>query len=354
MKQSISPLELALLLANFIFTAALITLPQILSQISKQSTWLLPLILYPIILFIFYLALRKIKSYRAILSSDQSSFTYKVLQVLTAIFLVLLYVRDLRALIDFIKAYYLPNTPIEILAIVLSLTLIYVGSSGLEVIARITVIQLITLGAIIVLLPLMLLNEIELANLLPIISPDTIPSLSKSSFLLFPWLGEAFILLLLLGNVSQEERTFKSIMIGVSFGLLLFSILIFLIISVLGAYVAGLATYPNILMIQEIHLTDFLDRLDMVIVIIWAPCLLSRLALLLYCIHRTFINLKVTKTTLLFTPIGLFLGILTVVLFKNNTAHLEFSFFSLPMIAIVIEVLLIGLFLILKFQRRHV
>jgi spore germination protein len=352
MKQIISPLQFAFVLSNFLFTATLITLPQVLTQISKQYTWLVPIVVFPVILLIFYMVIRKSESFGDILSPNQLTITHKLFTIILLIFLFFIYIRDLRAFIDFIRSYYLPETPVDILIITLTLTLIYVGSSGLETIARITVIQTVILGTIIILLPLLLLNEIDVKNLSPIITTGTITNLAKSSYILFPWMGEAFLFLFLLGNISMEKKAMKAITIGLSLGMFFFSVLLLLIIAVLGEFIASLATYPNIFMIQEIHLTDFLDRLDMVIVIIWAPCLFCRIALILYCINRALSNLRIVQTNLLFTPIGLLLGILTILLFNKNTDHLKFSFFTWGSLGTILEILILALFLVLKFKTK--
>jgi spore germination protein len=352
MKQIISPMQLAFLISNFMFTAALITLPQVLTQISKQYTWLVPIIVYPVILLLFYLAMGKSQNFRHILSTDRLTITHKIFNILLLIFLILIYIRDLRAFIDFIKSYYLPETPIDVLTIVLSLTLVYVASSGLETIARITVIQTVVLGAIVLLLPILLLNEIDLRNLTPIVTTGTVTNMAKSSYLLFPWMGEALLFLFLLGNISMENKSKRAITIGISLGMLFFTILLLLNLAVLGEFIASLATYPNIFMIQEIHLTDFLDRLDMVIVILWAPCLFCRVALVLYCIHKALSNLRIVQTNLIIAPIGLLLGILAILLFKKNTDHMQFSFFTWGTLGIALEIMILGVFLILKFKRR--
>jgi hypothetical protein len=54
MKQKISDFQLALLVANVIFAGPVISLPQIILQQGDQNAWLVPIIIYPILIsFIF-------------------------------------------------------------------------------------------------------------------------------------------------------------------------------------------------------------------------------------------------------------------------------------------------------------
>ncbi len=346
MKYKISIFQFAMIIGNFLITASLITLPQILTQISEQNAWLIPLVTYPVFLLLV-LAFAK-KTY----TIDRQSKSYKLFKSTVGILLVTIYIRDLRAFIDYISSYLLPTTPTEVIAIVLSLTLLYICLSGIEVIARITEIQFIILAVLILSLPLMLLNEIDLSNIYPIMGLDEVKDLGKSSFFFFPWMGEAVIALYIVSYVTYEKGLRRAVLLGISLGFFLLFILITTSIAVLGDNTVARATYPNIIMIQQINITDFLDRLDLIIVTLWMPTLLSKLALTLYGIHKTLFHLKGEGANLLMTPLSLLLAVLAVVLFKSNTLHLEFTYFTWTVIGIALELFIILLYIILRVKAR--
>ncbi|WP_121660868.1 GerAB/ArcD/ProY family transporter [Metabacillus litoralis] len=349
MKHNISVFQFALIIANTIITASLITLPQIMTQLSEQNTWLVPLITYPLVLFILLLCFKgEIHS----IHEDPKSRLNKLFTIILGIFLLTTYLRDLRAFIDYISFYLLPNTPIEVISIVLSITLLYISASGLEVIARITVIQFVVLAVLILALPMLTVNEIDITNVVPIINKDGMFNMMKASFIFFPWMGEAFIAFYLVRFIGKKKDLNKGILLGVSLGFLLFFVLIITDIAVLGEQIVSDATYPNIIMIQEINITDFLDRIDLIIVIIWMPTLLSKLALTLYCIHKALFQLKGKNSTELLPPLSLFLGILAIILFESNIQHLEYSFYTWTTIGIILEMVILIFFVVLKVKKH--
>ncbi|WP_246939399.1 GerAB/ArcD/ProY family transporter [Bacillus pinisoli] len=352
-KETISPLQIAMILANLLLTASLITLPQILTQIAGQNAWLTPLLVFPVIILMILFGLGKGTLFLQTLDRKDDIWSKGFYSVLL-IFLVLLYIRDLRAFVDFISSSLLPKTPIEVIAILLTLTCLYISIGGLEVIARITVIQFIVFIVIVIFAPLLLLNEIDLKNLTPIVRPGVLSDLGKSSVFMLPWMGEVVVLFLLLTSISGKDKAKvkKAAMYGTGLGFFLITLLIALDIAVLGSGIVSKATYPNFIMIQEINITDFLDRLDLVIVTVWMPCFISKITLTLYCIFRILVRLKVTKTNLLFAPVSLLLGILSIILFESNAEHLKFSFYSFTIIGLVLEVLIVGLFFFMRTKKQ--
>lgn len=349
----ISPSQLSFMIANFILTGTLVTLAQVMTQVSQQYTWLVPVLVYMLMLGLILLLFRKSNHSSPSNNLKGISFTSKILNISIGLLLVGIYIRDLRAFIDYLRSYILPETPIEILSILVTLTLLYIAAAGLQAIARVTVIQFITLTAMILSLPILLLNEIEFPNLVPILTPGTFSNLSKSTFLMFPWIGEIFIFFLVLENITYKKHIKIAFIKGVSHGSLLLFVLIFLNISVLGAGIVENITYPNILTIQQINVTDFLDRLDLAIVIVWMPCMLSKMALSLYCIQRITNNLKLFQTNLHLTPVGLLLGILVVVLFENNIAHLRYAYLSWTTIGFALEMMIFFFFLLQQTNRKR-
>jgi spore germination protein len=254
--------------------------------------------------------------------------------------------------VDFISATLLPTTPLEVITIMLTLTLLYISLSGLEVIARITVIQFVVFATIVLSSPLLLLNEIDLTNFAPLFRPGVVSTLTESSFFMFPWVGEVVIVFLLLSNLSTNKKVLKSTIFGTSLGFFLLLLLLIMDIAVLGSDIVSRTTYPNFIMIQEINLTDFLDRLDLVIVTVWMPCLIAKISLTAYCINQLLFKLKVAKTNAPFVPIILLFGVLSIILFGSNTDHLKFSYYTWTYIGTFLELLILGLYVAIRRKRK--
>lgn len=352
MIQKISNLQLSLLVANFVFSSAVISLPQVIVQISGQNGWLVPIIIFPVLILLIYMVFgrkKNIEKLHHLFSIEKKgSVLDKVFIVFFFITVLLVFVRDLRGVVDFVASVLLPTTPIDMITILSVLVILYIAMAGLEVVTRINSLNFGLLMITILILPLLLLNEIDINNLQPVPSLRTAAAVSKSLFLSFASMGEIFLFLIVISCVKPIESARKSVLFGTSLSVLLFFIILFLEISVLGVKVVREATYPSFIMIQQINLTDFLDRLDPIIVVLWLPTIFTKIAFLLYAMDHCVRFLFKADTTKYIFPGALSLGYLSILLFKNNMDYLHFSFFTWASLGMGLELIVIALFVLVR------
>lgn len=325
---------------------------QILTQITRHTSWQVPFVILPVILGILFIGMGKKGSLVNVMPSANKSKLSMSFSVILSIFLMTVFIRDVRTFVHYISSNLLPTTPIEILTLTLIIALVYISAAGLEVIGRITAIQFLVFAAIIMTIPFALLNEITISNLLPIFELKEVLDLGKSSFILLPWMGEAIIVFYLFSNIEDTKGLRKATYWGTALGFFLYFVLLIFNILVLGEKIVSQSTFPNITMIQQINITDFLDRLDLVIVLVWMPCLISKLALVLYCIQKTVANIRSHESINIALPLGLLLGVLSVILFKSTMEFFEFTFFTWTLIGLLLELSLLGLFIISRKRKR--
>ncbi|KAA0549923.1 GerAB/ArcD/ProY family transporter [Bacillus sp. BGMRC 2118] len=352
MKTKISPFQLAIIIANFVLTGSLMVTGQIITQITEHTTWQVPFVILPVLLGLLFIGMGRKGNLVDVIPSASKSKLSMIFSILMAILLMSVFIRDVRTFVHYISSNLLPTTPLEITTIILVITLVYISAAGLEVIGRVTVIQFVVLSVIILTLPLTLINELKMSNLLPIFEIKEAMKLGKSSFILLPWMGEAFIVFYLFSNIEHIEGLRKATYFGTALGILLYFVLLILNILVLGEKIVRLSTFPNITMIQQINITDFLDRLDLVIVIVWMPCLVAKLALTLFLIQKAVANVRSFESVNLILPLGLLLGVLSIVLFKSTVVFFEFTFFSWTLIGIFFEMTLLAIFLFMRKKKQ--
>ncbi|GIN60991.1 hypothetical protein J27TS8_09840 [Robertmurraya siralis] len=354
-QEQLSPFQLTCLIGNFIFTGVIISVPQILMEISKQNTWIVIMFTYVLTTTVIYIICRKpakLEKLKSIFYFDKRPWFKNVFISVLFMYLLFIYIRDFRIFNSFIDGILLPDTPFDIIALLTTLTLIYISLTGIEVIARVTVIHFITISIVVILLPFFLLNEIQLANLLPFGGLHSGAEILKSTYIFFPWMTEAIVIVFLFVFLHPISHLKKAGIIGISCGFILLFILIFLNITVLGVAIASEATYPNIKLIQQINLTDFLDRLDLVIEVVWIPTMLCKLSLLLFTLNRLFNTFRRKDSDFDIVPLALLLS-LTIRLFKNNIDAIEYSFFTWPTKGLLLELIIVTLFLMLKRGKSH-
>ncbi|WP_042463996.1 GerAB/ArcD/ProY family transporter [Neobacillus dielmonensis] len=356
MKQKISNLQVMFLVANFIVSATVISLPQITVHIGGQSAWIVPLMILPILILIVYLLFGKKKHAESLrelfMVEKHSSFWEKGFLFFFLLFLLLTFIRDLRAMIDFVASVLLPSTPISVIMILTVLGITYVAMAGLEVTARINAIYFVILGFVIVILPIIMLNEADVRNFQPLPTFHTALSLIKSVYFTFSWLGEMLIILIVVGNINPIKAARSAVLWGAIIGTGLFLIVIVMQIAVLGKKIVMEATFPSYILIQQINLTDFLDRLDLVIVAVWVPTLITKAAFLLYGINHCFSIFYKSNTNKFLFPFAFILGYISILIFKNSMEHIHYSFYTWSSLGLILEVILIGMFLIIKRKSR--
>ncbi|WP_449619916.1 GerAB/ArcD/ProY family transporter [Robertmurraya sp. Marseille-Q9965] len=354
MKQQISTFQFACIIGNFLFTGTLVMIPQIVIEISKQNAWLVVIITFLILFGLVFLLCsgrKRLEKIKEIFDPGNKPWYNKLFLTGLLFFMMFIFIRDFQSLNGFVNVVLLPSTPMDIIATLSILSLVYMSFSGVEVIARITVIQFLTISIIIVALPFLLLNEIELGYLLPIGGVNVISELIKSIYIYFAWIAEVVIFIFLLIFIEPLNQLRKASLFGLSFSFILLLILMLLNITVLGVAVASETTYPNFSLIQQINLTDFLDRLDLIIVVVWLPTILCKLALLLFGIQKIINLLRGKDSDISIIPLGILFG-LTNHFFKNNIAAIEYSFFTWPTFGMILEVVIILCFIYLKYFNK--
>ncbi|WP_231687967.1 endospore germination permease [Bacillus sp. FJAT-27251] len=349
MPVKIAPYQLSFLVANFIFTGTLISLPQSLAELANQNSWMAPLpgfIFMAVFISLIIGGTEQLAKFSKKFLAGKRSIIEKAFLIAFGVLFAFTFIRDVRGLVDFVATVLLPTTPIDVLSILATLIIIYVAGSGLEVITRVTAIHFTLLAAIVIFLPFMLLNEINLANFQPVFTSTFMMGLSKSSFVLFSWIGEGVFILLLLGNVNNVKKARRAALKGFAVGMGLLSILLALMISVLGVDIVAASTYPAHQMVQQINLTDFLDRLDLIIVTVWIPTFMSKIALDLYMVNRCLTGGRDQDINVIIIPLGLTLGLLSILMFHNNMEHFHFSFYTWAGLGLGIQLLIGFLFLL--------
>src|SRR4051812_12474343 len=189
MKQKISDFQLSLLVANVIFAGPVISLPQIILQQGDQNAWVVPIIIYPILISFIFIIFGKNKQVdwlqNVLIIGDKSKWIDKGFIMLFLLFVIFTIVRDLRGMLDFVAAVLLPATPTDILMVLSMLVIVYIAISGLEVVARVNAITFTILFAVVAMLPFMLMNEWNFGNLQPLLGWDSVPAILRALFVTF-------------------------------------------------------------------------------------------------------------------------------------------------------------------------
>ncbi|UOE92123.1 GerAB/ArcD/ProY family transporter [Alkalihalobacillus sp. LMS39] len=348
MKVHISHRQLGFLAANMTIASSLVVLPQSLTDLSLQNTWVVPLFLFAYVVILVSIGMFGIQKLQ-VLDFDSKSWKIKGFALLMFIFIAHILIRDVRILTGFVDTTLLPLTPTFVVTMLFIGTSLYIAWAGIEVIARFNEIMYVLFIIVILFIPISLFEEMSLANFEPVMGFHVIPSLLQSSFIGFAWIGEIIIVFLILNTTKSYQKSKLSLIWGGGLGLFLLFILIFSQTAVIGSEIVRFTTYPSYTLVQQIRLTEFLDRLDFFLVSLYFPTIFSKLALMLYGLNRSVNMITNSKNKVTLIPLTLLMGMLSLLLFEDKNDIYEFKIHSWASLGLFLQlVIAIVMFLIIR------
>lgn len=262
-------------------------------------------------------------------------------------------VRDISSLSRFSSTLLLHQTPLEILVLLTCLLLMYFGKTSIEVIARVNDLFYPLFVVTITIMPLLLSNEFFLRLETPVMTMP-LQNWMSSSVLTLGSAGDVFILGTFLHLMSNPNHVRSAIRHGSLLGFVLLTLIIFLIIAVLGPRMPANFSYPSYNLVQMIHVTDFLDRVDLIMLMIWYPTITCKIIAIYLAILIGISSLFNDKNyPMINKPIALLVAMTACLSFKSTTELLAFSNFSSPVIVLAYQPIVILLLFIAMVRKRR-
>lgn len=353
-KQIINYRQMAWLTASLLTGGGIVSIQHDLVRIARMDAWftyILPTLYVALIAYAFYKLTQRFPG-RNIFEINKIVMG-KAFGVLFNLILIfhfwLMLIRDVRSFCKFMGTILLPNTPEEIVLLVLVLLVMYFGRTSIEVIARVNDIFFPCFALTILCLPLFLSNELDKSLVEPILAGDTINVL-YGNMLSLGWYGDIFIAGAFLHTISQIKQVRSALRHGAILSSMFLGIFLLMEVLVFGPGITENLIYPNYNLVQQIHITDFLDRMDLPILSIWAPTLFCK-DILIYLALLTGIAsfVKQRDYSTLNTPVGFFVLLTSMLAFKNTTEVFSFGNYSS---SVIIAYQPIMLLLLLGLARR--
>jgi spore germination protein KB len=300
----ISERQLVFLIGALIVTSGLVNEPAQLAAMAGVDAWtahLLPIIYAFLVCYVFF-RLGKLfpgKNIFEIAPIVLGKWFGFVVNCVILLHIWLIFVRDTRSFTQFIKMVLLQNTPEEIIILLFMLLIIYFGRTSIEVAARVNELFFPMLIGMILLLPVLLSNEWSAARLQPFLVRPT-GDLVTANLLNSAWFGSIIVVGAFLPALQKATKLYAAIRYGVALSAFLLTYLTFTSIGVLGPTITARSAYPTYALIQQIHITDFLDRVDLFVFSIYFPVFI---------------------VNTIFSFLALLIGFTSIVKSKNYTAY---------------------------------
>ncbi|NHN31952.1 GerAB/ArcD/ProY family transporter [Paenibacillus agricola] len=336
-KQIINHRQFAWLTASLLTGGGIVSIQQVLIRVNRMDAWtayMLPMLYTLGIAYIFSMLVMRFpgKHIFEITKIVFGTLIGTIVNLVLLFHLWLILVRDISSFSKFIGITLLPSTPDEMILLLLILLLLVYGKTSVEVLARVNDLFFPYFVLMILFLPLALSNEMDLHLVQPVLAGQWSYFLS-SNILSMGWYGDIFIMGAFLHTLWGSQHVRSAMRHGAFLASFMLGLFLLLEVFVLGPTIPGNLVYPNYSLIQQIHITDFLDRVDLVILSIWFPVTACEVILIYLAFLTGFASLiKQRDYDTINTPIVLLLLMTTPLAFKSTSEVFSFGNFSSPII----------------------
>ncbi|ANE45787.1 hypothetical protein SY83_05155 [Paenibacillus swuensis] len=194
------------------------------------------------------------------------------------------YVAILRQFTTFMIGTILPETPVSIIIMLMASVVLYSTLSGLSVIGRMSEF----LGPVIIagiFLPILLsFNNLNAERLLPVLKDHNGFTLLQGSLMGAPFLGDCFLVIMLISFVSKREFVMKHGIGGVLLAGAGFVVSIVATLMVFGPNVTQSFPYPLLMLVRSISVAGIIESLDAIVVAIWIMSIFLKLSIYLFAV----------------------------------------------------------------------
>ncbi|KQL44317.1 spore gernimation protein [Brevibacillus choshinensis] len=358
-KQVINHRQIAWLVGSVLMTGMMISFLRSVVQLARMDAWFSQVIPvgYAILVAYVLAELTRVfpgKNLFEILFIVCGKWVGGALNLVILFYIWIILALDIKGASDFLHISLLPHTPLEIILLVFVLLMMYYGRTSLEVAARVNEIYFPAYFLCNLLLYFLLVNEYSLERLEPILS-NSLGRIAVSNLLPLGLYGDILLFGAFLHAVAQPRLFFAAMKHGVLIVGFSATMILLILLGVMGYTIASRLNFPVYILVQQIHVTDFLDRVEMIVFSLWFPAFTIKVivAYLAFLVgigsfggqqHYNAFN----------APCGWFMVVTSMLAFPNVADIDQFISYSLPVIVLVIQVpLLVFLFVMARIRGKR-
>lgn len=231
----------------------------------------------------------------------------------------------LWGIIDSLKTYLLVETPPEAIAVISLILVVYGLYKGIIPVARTAQMLFPIFVVFSVVFFIAVTSELKFENLFPIkgIKVKEIYN-SSLNFLGFPYLETLpFLFLPLIKSTEKTKKIFITTILSTG---VIFLLITLLIILVLSAPFAAHFVYPTYILAQKVNIGTYLQRLEVLMAMMWYFTEFFFFILNFFALHEIFIYLFSVKNSKVFIiPLALLVFVLSFILVPDTAFSIAFN-----------------------------
>ncbi len=286
----------------------------------------------------------------------------RILALLYILFFMFIAARVLRDYGEMLLTFAYPDTPLFVVSALLILVVIYAVYKGIEVIARTGEILFVFMFLLAIGTCLLIVSSglVHLSNLRPILEdPPRIIHTVFTKTLYFPF-GQIVVFLMVFPYLNQPKKMKKTGLLAIGGTGLILAVTMAINVSILGEDLTARSQFPYLATIQSIEVAGFLERLDVVFIVILVIGGFVKISVFFYgAVIGSASLFKVKKPSQLVYPMGVVILLLSMVIANSYAEHINegLEFFT-PYIELPFQVIIPVFLLMIAFfknrKKKHI
>ncbi|MED4780633.1 GerAB/ArcD/ProY family transporter [Brevibacillus choshinensis] len=274
-KQVINHRQIAWLVGSVLMTGMMISFFHTIVEVAKMDAWFSQLLPVCYAIMIAYVLSELSRAYPGknmfeIIFIVFGKWVGGMVNLILLIYFWLIICLDIKGVSKFFQTTLLPQTPIEITLIVFVLLIMYYGKTSLEVAARVNEMYFPAFFLLSMTMYFLLGNEYSIERVEPILS-SSLNRIAISNFLPIGIYGDILLFGAFLHASTHPRLFFAAMKHGVLIVGFSVTMLLLILLGVMGYTIASRLNFPMFILVQQIHVTDFLDRVEIAMIGLWFP-----------------------------------------------------------------------------------
>lgn len=354
----ISATQFTIIVILFTIGSSILIIPSGLAAASEQDAWIAGIVGLAggLLVILLFNALAKQNPSLTLLESCEVTLGKGLGKALSLVFISFFFILASTVvwdLVNFLTTHILVESPVEVISILFISLVIFATRLGLETIVRCGEIFFPWVIGLFFLWMLFSLPDVKFTNLLPIMEDGVRPIWNGATLSMsIPYLQ--LIVFLMISPTIRSKKTGKSLFLGTLLGGLILITITFACILVLGVNETIIQSHPSYVLGKKISFGNFVQRIEVIVAIIWMLTIFFKLVVLFYASTMGFAQVLGVKDYRILTfPLGIILLVLSLFVFPNDTYANEFASTSwIPYSFTICIILPLLLILIAKVKKK--
>ncbi|MCT4618861.1 MAG: endospore germination permease [Marinisporobacter sp.] len=247
----------------------------------------------------------------------------------------------------------IPETPMLVPMIFVTILCIWIVKEGIEVLGRWAKLFVLFNAPLPSILILLLIPQMDIENIQPILYEGFQPLLKGTfSAFTFPF-AETVIFTMILPSLKTKKSPYEIYMKGLLLGGMLIAGVSLAEILVIGPDLYGATFFPNHSVARKVHIGQILSRMEVIVILATITAAFLKISVCLLAACRGMMKLfKLEDYRFLVAPIGILMFLLSIIIHKNIMELFEWATVW-PYYAFPFQVMIPILVLIIVFIKKE-